>query len=94
LKLLVLQMPDAATATALYASLVDGTHSLYTSNTWTDASVALTDASRITNSGTDWWVNFRKGIYYVEVRLTYAESTDTVGKGATVTFASAVAAKM
>lgn len=94
LKLLVLQMPDAAQATALYTSLVDGTHSLYTSNTWTDLSPAIGDASRITNSGTDWWVNFRKGVYYVEVRLTYADSTDTVGKGETLKFANAVLAKM
>jgi hypothetical protein len=94
LKLLVLQMAGASEATALYASLVDGTHSLYTSNTWTDPSPAIGDASRITNSGTDWWVNFRKGVFYVEVRLTYAESTDVAGKTAAVAFAKSVADKM
>lgn len=94
LKLYVLQMPSAAQATALYDSLVDGTHSLYSTNTWTDMSPAIGDMARITNSATDWWINFRKGVYYCEVRLTYAESTDTVGKQQTIDFATAVAAKM
>jgi hypothetical protein len=92
--LYVLQMPSAAQATALYNSLVDGTHALYTSNTWTDMSPAIGDKARITNSGTDWWINFRKGAYYCQVRLTYAESTDSVGKQQTIDFATAVAAKM
>jgi len=90
--LYVLQMPSVAQATALYDSLVDGTHSLYSTNTWTDASVG--DKARITNSGTDWWINFRKGTYYSQVRLTYAEKTDLAGKQATIDFALAVAAKM
>jgi hypothetical protein len=92
IKLYVLQMPTAAQATALYDSLVDGSHSYYSTNTWADTTIG--DKSRITNSGTDWWINFRKGVYYCEVRLTYAEKTDLVGQKQTSDFAAAVAAKM
>jgi hypothetical protein len=88
-------MPTAAQATALYNALNDGTHSLYSTNDWTKyGSVTIGDQARITNSMTDWWINFRKGVYYCEVRLTYSESTDTVGKQQTTDFATAVAAKM
>jgi hypothetical protein len=93
-KLYVLQLPSVAQATALYDSLIDGTHSLYSTNTWADTSPVIGDRARITNSGTDWWINFRKGVYYSEVRLTYAEKTDLVGQQQTVSFATAVAAKM
>lgn len=94
LALYVMQMPSVAQATTLYTSLLDGTHSLYSTNTWTDMSPAVGDKARITNSGTDWWINFRKGAYYCQVRLTYAESTDLDGKQATIDFATAVALKM
>lgn len=94
LGLYVMQMPSVAQATSLYTSLLDGTHSLY-NGTWTDpTSPAIGDASRILNTGTDWWINFRKGVYYAQVRLTYAESTDTVGQQQAMNFATAVAAKM
>ncbi len=92
LALYVMQMPSVAQATQLYTSLLDGTHSLYSTNTWTDT--AIGDNARITNSGTDWWINFRKGAYYSQVRLTYAESTDLAGKQAAIDFANAVASKM
>jgi hypothetical protein len=95
LKLYVLQMPSAAQASALYDSLVDGTHSLYTaSNVWADTSPMIGDKGRIANTLTDWWINFRKGVYYCEIRLTYSESSDSVGKQQTLDFATAVAAKM
>ena len=96
LKLYVLQMPSAAQATSLYTSLLDGTHSLYSSNAnpWVTMSPAIGDEARIVNSLTDWWINFRKGVYYCEVRLTYSESSDAVGKQQTIDFATAVAANM
>jgi hypothetical protein len=94
LALYVMQMPSVAQATTLYTSLLDGTHSLY-NGTWTDPTTPpVGDASRIINSGTDWWVNFRKGVYYAQVRLTYAESTDTAAREMTLSFAAAVEAKM
>jgi len=94
LALYVMQMPSVTQATTLYTSLLDGTHSLY-NGTWTDPTTPLIgDASRIINSGTDWWVNFRKGVYYAQVRLTYAEKTDTAARDMTLSFAAAVEAKM
>jgi hypothetical protein len=88
-------MPSVAQAMVLYDAMVDGTHSLYTAtNLWANTSPMIGDRGRITNSSTDWWINFRKGIYYCEVRLTYAEETDLVGKQQIVAFATAVAAKM
>jgi hypothetical protein len=95
-KMYILQMPTAAQATALYASLVDGTHSLYTSTPepFAEMSPAVGDASRIVNSGIDWWINFRKGAYYCEIFLGYAEKTDMAGKQQAIDFVTAIAAKM
>jgi hypothetical protein len=69
LKLYVLQMPSEAQAAGLYTSLLSA--NLYVGNTWTDPTTpAVGTKSRVTNSGTDWWINFYKGVYYVEVRMT------------------------
>jgi hypothetical protein len=94
-KMYLLQMPSAAQATQLYDSLLDGTHSLYTStlDPW-DKTPAIGDAARIVNSGTEWWINCRKGAYYLEMFLSYAERTDTAGKQLAIAWATAVAAKM
>lgn len=94
LKVYVLQMPSAAQATALHEAMMDGAHQLYTnpSVTWEDASVG--DKARLANTLTDWWMNFRKGAYYCEMRLNYSEKTDLVGKQQTIDFAKALAAKM
>ncbi|MBN2575191.1 MAG: hypothetical protein JXP73_11570 [Deltaproteobacteria bacterium] len=96
IKMYILQMPTADQAAALYGALVDGSHSLYSSTPepWTDMSPAIGDASRIVNSGIDWWINFRKGVYYGEVFLGYAEKTDAAGKQQTIDFVNALAAKM
>ena len=94
LSLYVMKMPSAAQATLIYDSLLDGSKAFYSSNTWADTSPMVGDKGRITNSGADWWINFRKGAFYCEVRLTYAESTDLVGKQQTIDFATAVASKI
>lgn len=94
MKLYILEMPSAAQATAIYDSLGSGDKPYYANNTWTDISPAIGDKARITNSLTDWWINFRKGVYYVEARLTYAEKEDLVGKEHAIKFATDVAAKM
>jgi len=75
---------------------------LYAGNTWTDPTSPVIGAkSRITDSGTDWLINFRKGNYYVEVRMTpsYGPAPDYVPgsasqKMAAMDFAAAVASKM
>ncbi len=96
----ILQMPDAAQASSLYSSLLSDT--LYSKWTWVDpSSPAVGDKSRVTNAGDAWWVNFIKGVYYVEVKLTpsygpapdYAEKDPSL-KAAAFDFATAVAAKM
>ncbi len=101
LKLYIIQMSSAAQASALYASLTaaTSTDTLYTSNTWAATSPVVGNESRITDSGTDWWINFDKGAYYVEVRLSpsYDASftpSDPVSQAEAMRFAEAVAAKM
>jgi hypothetical protein len=100
LSLYILKMPSAAQALTLYTSLRQST--LYAGNDWSDPTSPLVGArSRITDSGTDWWINFCKGSYYVEVRMTpsygpppdYAPS-DAAQKKAAMDFASAIAARM
>jgi hypothetical protein len=99
MKLYILQMPSGQPCN-LYASLLNV--ALYSSNTWTDPTTpAIGTKSRITDSGTDWWINFCKGSYYVEVRLSpsygpapdYAVS-DAGQKKAALDYATAIAAKM
>ena len=100
LKLYILQMPSADQCATLYASLL--TANLYVGNTWTDpTSPVIGSKSRITDSGTDWWINFCKDNYYTEVRMTpsygpapdYALS-DPNQKAAAMAFAQAVAGPM
>ena len=99
-KLYILQMPSAEQASSLYTALLQA--NLYVGNTWADPTSPVVGAkSRITDSGTDWWINFYKGSWYVEVRMTpsYGPSPDyTPGdatmKKAAMDFAVAVAAKM
>lgn len=100
LRLYILEMPDVGQAESLYAELRKG--SLYAGNVWTDpTSPALGSKSRITDSGADWWINFVKGKYYVEVRMTPSygpapnyDPGDATTKAAALDFAAAVAAKM
>jgi len=100
LKLYILQMPSADQATSLYTSLLSA--NLYTSNTWEDpTSPTIGCKSRITDSGTDWWVNFADKNYYVEVRLMPSYSNDTNltpkdpgQKKAAMDFAAAIASKI
>jgi hypothetical protein len=99
LKLYILQMPSADQACGLYTSLLSDN---FYASTWTDpTSPTVGTKSRITDSGTDWWVNFCKGVHYVEARLSpsYGPAPDyTPGdattKKAAMDFAVAVAAKM
>jgi hypothetical protein len=99
MKLYILQMP-AGQPCNLYTSLLNV--ALYKSNTWTDpTSPAIGTKSRITDSGTDWWINFCKGNYYVEARLSpsygaapdYAVA-DATQKQAAMDYAVAIAAKL
>jgi hypothetical protein len=100
MKLYILQMPDSDQPCSLYTSLLQV--ALYSSNTWEDpTSPTIGTKSRITDSGTDWWVNYCKGNYYVEARLSpsYGPAPDyaigdTAQKQAAMDFAAAVASKI
>jgi hypothetical protein len=98
--LYILQMPEAAQASGRYASLL--ATPLYGAWTWSEPGAPLlgTD-SRIADTGDSWWINFYKGDFYVEVRLSpsYGPPPDyTPGNASTraaaMTFTQAVASKL
>jgi hypothetical protein len=67
--LYILEMPSADQASGLYASLVG--LPLYARKPWQDPTTPpVGTGSRIQNSGTDWWINFYKGNFYVELKVT------------------------
>jgi hypothetical protein len=96
----VLQMPDAAQASGLYASLLSA--SLYSKYTWADpSSPVIGSRSRIVDTNQTWWINFYKGNFYVEVEVgpsagpapDYTSGLQST-KAAAIAFAQAVAAKI
>lgn len=106
LMLYILQMPSEEQAKGLYADLVkvdgtDYTRLAGTDKDWKTPSPALGTESRIQDTGAQWWINFYKGAYYVEVMLfpsygpkpDYTPSEPTLRDEA-VRFAKAVASKM
>jgi len=102
IQLYMMEMPSEAEAAGLYKSLIDEKWPLWQQE-WTEPSSPLVGTkSRIANSGADWWVNFYKGIYYVEVRMTPSYGPESAGypekdptqKAAALSFAAAVASKL
>jgi hypothetical protein len=100
LSLYVLQMPDAAQASGLYASLASA--SPYAGKSWADpSSPVIGSRSRITDTGDHWWINFYKGDFYVEVNVfssqgpapNYTQGLQST-KAAAISFAQAIAAKI
>jgi hypothetical protein len=65
-----------------------------TGGTGGTASTKPWDAGRVSNTGTDWWVNARRGTYYFAVKLQNSYEDDLAGKAAAIEFANAVAAKI
>jgi hypothetical protein len=106
LMLYILQMPSEEQAKGLYADLVkvdgtDYTRLAGTDKDWKTPSPALGTESRIQDTGAQWWINFYKGVYYVEVMLfpSYGPKPDYIPseptlRDETVRFAKAVASKM
>ena len=90
-------MPTADQAAALYTALLQ--ESEYSGN-WQAMSPTLGTESRIEDTNTAWWINFHKGVYYVEVFLSpsygpkpdYTPSNPDL-KNQAVLFAQAVASK-
>jgi hypothetical protein len=84
-ELRIWQMKDAATAQSIYTDLLDDP--LYTSTTWTDTPIG--EAGRIDNTGSRWWVNARKGAFYVEVSIN-APASDQTARGQALALETAV----
>jgi hypothetical protein len=55
---------------------------------------SLWDEARIANTGTDWWLNVRKGAYYFSLDITPSFEDDTVGREDVINFGKALAAKL
>jgi hypothetical protein len=73
ISLYVFQMPSAQQASGMYKNLLkysEYTRKSGTTDDWKDTSPVVGDGARIQDSGADWWINFYKGIYYVEIKLT------------------------
>jgi hypothetical protein len=54
----------------------------------------LWDEARIANTGTDWWLNIRKGAFYFSLDITLSYQDDIVGRADVISFGKAVAAKL
>lgn len=66
--LYVIELPSKDQASGLYASLLNV--SLYKRREWQDPTTPpVGNGSRLQNTGTDWWINFYKSNFYVEVKL-------------------------
>ncbi len=100
LDLKILQLPSTAQAAGLYGALTSA--SLYDGKQWTDpSSPQVGTASRVADTGTNWWINFYKGDFYVEISMgpSYSPPPDyspgnTTTRAAAFAFASAVVGKI
>jgi hypothetical protein len=108
--LFILKMPSASQAIGLYSALRstnlysawNDTTAADPNSVWKDPSVPVVgDRCRIVNAGDTWWINFCKGVYYVEVRLTPSyglppdyQLNDANLKAAAFTFAASVANRL
>jgi hypothetical protein len=84
-KLYMLHMTSAEQAAGLYPQLL--TTSEYgrkvgTEDDWKPTDPTLGTKSRIQDTGTQWWVNFYKDVFYVEVLLDPSFGADMVPKNA------------
>jgi hypothetical protein len=104
LTLYILQMPSAEQATGLYRAVL--TLSEYsmragTPEDWQPTTPALGTESRIEDTATEWWINFHKDVFYVEVKLSpsYGPPPDYIPgsidtKQEALRFAQAVASRI
>jgi hypothetical protein len=74
IKLYILQMPSVDQAKGLYTAILQQpnyTRKKGTSDDWQDPTTPLVGtASRIQDTGSAWWINFRKDVFYVQVSLS------------------------
>jgi hypothetical protein len=95
----VVEYPSADQAAGLYEAVVPLGD--YARREWEPTSPAMGTASRIQDTGSQWWVNFYQGTFYVEVVLDPSTGPapdylpgDTDLKAEAIRFAQAVAGKM
>jgi hypothetical protein len=71
-KLYVFQLASAEAAKGFFEQLLtvsDYKMKAGTPDDWTTASSSLGDGSRIQDTASQWWINFHKGAFYVEVLM-------------------------
>lgn len=103
-RLFILVMPSAAQAKGLYTAILEKaeyTRSLGTPLDWQPTTPTIGTESRIQDTGAQWWINFYKDVYYVEVLLdpSFGPPPDYVlgdpaTKQAALGFAQAIAARI
>ena len=102
LRLLIFQMPSVEQAAGLYKALLQTaqySRTVGTPDDWQDPTAPpLGAGSRIQDTGSNWWINFYRDVFYVEVSLdpSYGPPPDYVPGDATtkqeaLRFAQAVA---
>jgi len=100
----ILQMPSVDQANGLYTAVLplsEYARKAGTAEDWKPTTPTIGDASRIEDDGSHWWINFHKGVFYVEIKLDpstgpapdYTASDPDTMKEA-VRFAQAVADRM
>jgi hypothetical protein len=97
----ILEMPSADQAAGLYSAVLklsEYARKQGTDDDWKTTDPLLGAESRIQNTSSQWWVNFHKGVFYVEVSMTPSTgpapdytpgNADT--KKAAISFAKAIA---
>ena len=98
LSLFILQMPSVAQATGIYEALLQSplySRQTGTPNDWQAPSPPVGTESRIQDTGSQWWINFHKDVFYVEVSLdpSYGPAPDYM-PGWAVTVRSTVGASL
>jgi hypothetical protein len=52
------------------------------------------DEGRIANTGTDWWVNATKGVFFLSIKIKNSYADDTAGRASVITFVEDVIKKI
>jgi len=97
-----LEMPSADQASGLYKNVLKNSEYNPRATPWEEPTSPLIGTlSRIQDTNTDWWINFHKGVYYVEVAFNpsagpapeYKPSNPNLKKAA-LDFSEAVASRL
>jgi hypothetical protein len=52
------------------------------------------DQARVANTGTDWWVNATKGVFFLSIKITNSYADDAVGRATVIGFVEDVIGKI